>query len=215
MKAILGRKLRMTRMYTEEGHLIPLTAVEVGPCPITQIKTNANDHYNAIQIGFLPVKEKVVTQPMLGHFKKANVEPQRILKEVRVENADGFEVGQNLDASQFEEGDCVDVTGTSKGRGFQGGVRRHNWHGGKKSHGSMFHRRVGAVSPGTGLARVFPGKNLPGQMGNERVTLHNLKVMKVDTENNILYVRGGIPGPNGSVVFIKATTKTQKQKKKK
>ena len=208
VKAILGRKLRMTQIYTEDGRQIPLTAIEVGPCPIVQIKTEKAEGYNAIQIGYLSMKEKASNQPMIGHFKKAQLDPHRILREIRVDSAEDFKVGQALDASDFEEGDRVDVTGVSKGRGFQGGVRRHNWHGGRATHGSMFHRRIGAIAPGTGIARIWKGKTLPGHMGHENVTLQNIEVIKIDKENGILYVRGGIPGPNGGVVFVKATTKT-------
>lgn len=207
VKAILGRKLRMTQVFTDDGRQVPLTAIEVGPCPIVQIKTQESDGYQALQIGFLPNKETRFTKPMMGHFKKADLAPLRVLKEIRVDSLEGFKVGQPLEIA-FAEGDRVDVTGVSKGKGFQGGVRRHNWGGGRKTHGSMFHRRIGSIGPGTGIARIFKGKTLPGHMGNEKITTQNLKVMKVDKENGILYVCGGIPGPNGGVVFVKATTKT-------
>ena len=207
IKAILGRKLRMTQMFREDGRRIPLTAIQVGPCPIVQLKSEAKEGYNALQIGFLPVKEKRVTRPRKGHFEKAGVSPMRVLKEVRVPSLEGFQVGQAIDVSGFTEGDRVDITGTSKGLGFQGGVRRHNWGGGRATHGSMFHRAIGAVGPGTGLSRVVKGKNLPGHMGHERVTVQNMEVIKVDQKNGLLYVRGGIPGPNGGFVFIKETTK--------
>jgi len=213
MKAILGRKLRMTQLFTEDGRRIPLTAIQVGPCPIVQIKTVERDGYNALQIGFLPRKPKRVNKPMAGHFQKANVPPQRILKEIRVDSVEGFSVGNTLDGSLFSEGDRVDVTGISKGRGFQGGVKRHNWRGGRMSHGSMFHRAIGSIGPGSGLSRIFKGKTLPGHMGCEKVTVQNLEVVRVDTEHNIVYVRGGVPGPNGGVVFLKETTKTVRKKK--
>ncbi|MEW6237375.1 MAG: 50S ribosomal protein L3 [Candidatus Omnitrophota bacterium] len=215
VKAIIGRKLRMTRMYTEDGRMVPLTAIEVGPCPIVQVKTVESDRYNAIQIGFLPAKEKKVTKAALGHFNKAKVAPLKHLREIRVDSVEGLEVGGNLDASQFAAGDRVDVSGISKGKGFQGGVRRHHWKGGRMTHGSMFHRRIGSVSPGTGLARVDRGHNLPGHMGHEKITIQNIEVMKVDAEHNILYIRGGVPGPDGGIVFVKTTTKTKKQKIKK
>lgn len=214
VKAILGQKLRMTRMFTDDGRQVALTAIAVGPCPIIQIKTADKDGYNALQVGFQSVSEKKQTQPRLGHFKKANTGPYRILREIRMDSVDGFEIGQMLDATAFEDGDRVDVSGTSKGRGFQGGVRRHNWSGGRKTHGSMFHRRIGAISAGTGQSRIFKGKNLPGHMGNETVTLQNMEVVKVDKDNHIIYVRGGIPGPEGGVVFVKQTTKSIKQKAK-
>lgn len=208
MKAIMGNKLRMTQMFTEDGKRIPLTAIKVGPCPVVQVKQNdGRDRYNAVQIGYEKVKEKSLTKPEIGHFQKADLEPHRHLREVRVDSLEGYEVGKVIDASVFEAGDRVDVTGTSKGRGFQGGVRRYNWGGGRETHGSMFHRGVGAISPGTGQARVFPGKNLPGQMGNETVTVQNLEIIEVDADHGIVYVKGAIPGPNGGLVFVKQTTK--------
>ena len=212
VKSILGRKLRMTQMFTEDGLRVPLTAVQVGPCPIVQIKSVETDGYNALQIGYLPMEERLVNRPIQGHFKKAKVAPQRILREIRVPAVDEFEVGQNLDSSIFSEGDIVDVSGVSKGRGFQGGVRRHNWRGGRMTHGSMFHRAIGAIAPGTGQHRIFKGKTLPGHMGNENVTVQNLEVVKIDAENHILYIRGGIPGPNGGVIYVKASSKRKRKK---
>lgn len=211
MKAILGSKLRMTQMFTEDGKRIPLTAILVGPCPIVQVKSAENrDGYNAIQIGYQPVKEKSSNKPMIGHFAKAGIKPHRLLKEIRVDSTEGYQAGAILDASLFQEGDRVDVTGVSKGRGFQGGMRRHNWGGGRKTHGSMFHRRIGAIAAGTGQSRIFPGKTLPGHMGCENVTVQNIEVVKVDSDHGIIYVKGGIPGPDGGVVYLKATTKNVK-----
>ncbi|MDX9752780.1 MAG: 50S ribosomal protein L3 [bacterium] len=211
VKAILGRKLRMTQMFTEDGRVIPLTAIEVGPCPITQVKTQETDGYTAIQIGFDQKKEVRTPKPMKGHFAKANVAPLRVLKEIRVADAAEFAVGQELNASLFEEGDHVDVSSKSKGRGFQGGIRRHGWGGGRKTHGSMFHRAIGSLGPGTGIGRIFKGKTLPGHMGHENVTIRNLKVVKVDAENGLIFVHGGIPGPSGAVVYVKQTTKNYKK----
>ncbi len=210
VKALLGKKLRMTQLFLDSGVRVPLTAIEVGPCPIVQIKTTEKDGYNAIQIGYQPVKEKKLTKPVKGHFEKAKVAPTDVLKEVRVDSTDEFEIGKSLDASVFEEGEHLDVTGISKGRGFAGGVRRHNWGGGRKTHGSMFHRAIGAIAPGTGLSRVVRGKTLPGHMGNETVTVQNLELIKVDAENGVIFVKGGIPGPNGGYVFVKQTTKNKK-----
>lgn len=208
MKSILGNKLRMTQMFTETGERVPLTAIKVGPCPVVQVKSEeTKDGYNAIQIAFGTTREKLVSKPMLGHFKKAGVAPHKVLQEIRLTEKPEYNVGDKLEAQIFEEGDRVDVTGVSKGRGFQGGMRRHNWGGGRKTHGSMFHRRIGAIAAGTGQARIFKGKTLPGHMGAENVTIQNLEVMKVDSENGILYIKGGIPGPNGGVVFVKQTTK--------
>ncbi len=215
MKAIFGRKLRMTRMYDDSGRSVPLTAIEVGPCPIVQIKSQEKDGYNAIQVGYKKTKDKALNKPALGHLKKAGVDPLRILKEIRVDSLEGFEVGQSLNSQSFDEGDKVDVSGVSKGKGFQGGVKRHNWSGGRKTHGSMFHRAIGAIGPGTGISRVFKGKTLPGHMGNVKVTLQNLEVVKVDKENHILYIKGGVPGPNGGMVFVKQTTKNKFLPKKK
>ncbi|MBZ0256230.1 50S ribosomal protein L3 [bacterium] len=214
MKAILGRKLRMTQKFNEDGSTTPLTALEVGPCPIVQIKTLDSDGYNALQIGFLPVKEKNMSKAEIGHFKKAGLEPHRVLQEVRVDSTEGYEIGQNIDGTTFEPGDVVDVVGVSKGRGFQGGVRRHNWGGGRKTHGSMFHRRIGAIAAGTGQHRIFPGKALPGHMGAEQVTLQGIQVVQIDAENGILYVKGGVPGPEGGIVFLRQTTKTSAKKNK-
>jgi len=171
------------------------------------VKTVEKDGYNAIQIGFDAIKEKNVTKPLKGHFAMAKTEPTRLLKEIRVDSVEEFEIGKKLDATIFEEGDHLDVTGISKGCGFQGGVKRHNWGGGRASHGSMFHRRIGAVAQGTGLSRVVVGKSLPGHMGHETVTLQNLALVKVDAENGVIFVKGGIPGPNGGYVFVKSTTK--------
>lgn len=212
VKSILGRKLRMTQMFTKDGKQIPLTAIAVGPCPIVQIKTPAKDGYAALQIGYGEAKTQNLTRPMAGHFANAGVKPLRVLREIRVESAEGFTVGQTLDSTLFQEGDRVDVTGVSKGRGFQGGIRRHNWRGGRMSHGSMFHRAIGSNSPGSGQSRLFKGKTLPGHMGHERVTLQNLEIVKVDTQNHILYVRGGVPGPDGGLVFVKGTAKTNRKK---
>ena len=202
----------MTQMFTKDGKQIPLTAIAVGPCPIVQIKTPAKDGYAALQIGYGEAKVQNLTRPLAGHFANAGVKPQRILREIRVESAEGFTVGQTLDSTLFQEGDRVDVTGVSKGRGFQGGVRRHNWRGGRMSHGSMFHRAIGSNSPGSGQSRLFKGKTLPGHMGHEKVTLQNLEIVKVDTQNHILYVRGGVPGPDGGLVFVKGTAKTNRKK---
>lgn len=207
MKAILGRKLRMTHMFNEDGSVVPLTALQVGPCPVVQVKTEQNDGYNAVQIGYKPTKEKQKSKAEIGHFKKAGLEPHSFLREVRLDSVEEFETGQSIDCTRFEEGDKVDVSGVSIGRGFQGGMRRHNWSGGRKTHGSMFHRAIGAIAAGTGQHRIFKGKTLPGHMGAENVTVQNLTVMKVDGENGILYVKGGVPGPDGGVVFVKATTK--------
>jgi len=215
VKAILGRKLRMTQVYGEDGRRIPLTAIQVGPCPIVQIKTAKNDGYNAVQIGFLAAKEQRVNQPMLGHFKKAKVDPQRILREIRVDSVEDFTVGQVLlGGSIFAEGDYVDVSGISKGKGFQGGMKRHHWTGGPMTHGSMSHRVIGSNSPGTGQSRLFKGKTFPGHMGHEKVTLQNIEVVRVDAANNILYIRGGIPGPEGGIVFVQQSAKNKKKKAK-
>ncbi len=212
VKSILGRKLRMTQMFTKDGKQIPLTAIAVGPCPIVQIKTPAKDGYAALQIGYGEAKTQNLTRPMAGHFANAGVKPLRVLREIRVESAEGFTVGQTLDSTLFQEGDRVDVTGVSKRRGFQGGIRRHNWRGGRMSHGFMFHRAIGSNSPGSGQSRLFKGKTLPGHMGHERVTLQNLEIVKVDTQNHILYVRGGVPGPDGGLVFVKGSAKTNRKK---
>ncbi|MGI6160996.1 MAG: 50S ribosomal protein L3 [Christensenellales bacterium] len=206
-KAILGKKLGMTQVFTPEGVVIPVTAVEAGPCVVLQKKTPDTDGYSAIQIGFDAVREKLINKPEKGHCAKAGAAPMKHLKEFKLENEADFEVGQQIKADMFEAGDIVDVSGVSKGKGFQGVIRRWNQHRGPMSHGSKYHRGVGALSGGSSPSKVFKGRNMAGHMGAEKVTVQNLEVVRVDAERNLLLIRGAVPGAKGSVVVIKDATK--------
>ncbi|NTU59872.1 MAG: 50S ribosomal protein L3 [Deltaproteobacteria bacterium] len=204
-KGIVGKKLGMTQVFIGGEDLIPVTVVEAGPCTVIQKKTKDVDGYDAIQIGFGDVKAHRVGQPLLGHFKKSGAAPTRLLKEIRVDDVDAYEVGQVLTADIFKPGDRVDVTGVSKGKGYQGGMKRHGFGGGRATHGSMFHRHGGAISAHEWPARVFKGKKMAGQLGNTRVTVQNLQVVDVDPERNIILLRGAVPGAkNGALVLSNA-----------
>ena len=204
MKMIIGRKIGMTQIYDEDGNAVPVTVIKAGPCVVVQKRTPENDGYSAVQLGFEEIPEKKVNKPMLGHFKKAGVNPMRILKEFKVDNVDEYEVGQTIDVSVFQPGDVVDVTGWSKGRGFAGAMKRWGFRGGPKSHGSKFHRMLGSVGQHTEPSKIFKGKKMPGRYGNERVTIRNLKVVKVDPENNLIVVKGGVPGARGGLLLIRS-----------
>ncbi|QNO14791.1 50S ribosomal protein L3 [Alkalicella caledoniensis] len=205
-KAILGKKLGMTQIFNEEGKVVPVTVIEAGPCIVVQKKSQETEGYEAIQLGFYDIAERKVNKPLQGHFKKANVAPKKYLAEFKLENVQGYEVGQEIKADVFSVGEAVDVTGTSKGKGFAGSIKRHNQSRGPMSHGSRYHRgpgSLGAVDP----ARVFKGQTLPGRMGGEKVTVQNLEVVKVDIERNLLLIKGAIPGAKGSLVTIKDSVK--------
>ncbi len=203
VKALIGRKVRMTATYGDDGHVIPLTVLQLGPCPVVQVKTPETDGYSALQIGYqIETKEKRVTQARKGHFAKASVSVCRLLRELRTEDASEYEAGQILDVSIFEKGDVLNVSGTSKGRGFAGGVKKYGWKGGKQTHGSMFHRAPGAIGQASYPSRVIKGKHMPGQYGNKRVTVRNLEVVEIDVQNHLLYVQGAVPGPNGGLVEV-------------
>lgn len=205
-KGILGRKIGMTGVFTTEGKLIPVTVIEVEKNIVTQIKTVANDGYDAIQIAFADKKEKHTNKPEMGHFKKANTTPKRFLKEVRGVDVSAYKLGDEIKADIFENGEMVDVTGTSKGKGFQGVIKRHNQTRGPMGHGSQYHRGVGSM--GTMLPmRVLPGKKLPGHMGNATRTIQNLEIISVDLENSCLLIKGNVPGPKKGIVFIKPAVK--------
>ena len=199
---ILGTKLGMTQIFDEEGNAVPVTVIQAGPCVVTQVKTAQTDGYAAVQIGFDNVSEKALTKPELGHLAKAGSTPVRHLKEYRVDKPDEFELGQNLKADCFEPGQLVDVTGTSIGKGFAGNQKRHNFRRGPMSHGSKNHRLPGSIGPGTTPGRVYPGKKMAGQLGSKRVTTRKLQVVKIDTENNLLVVKGAIPGKPGGLLSI-------------
>ena len=206
-KAIIGRKVGMTQLFTADGKMLPITVIEAGPCPVVQKKTVEHDGYEALQVGFAPIREKLVTKPMLGHFKKASVGAHRYVKEIKLDNAAEYEAGQVITVDMFETGDKVDVTGKSKGKGFQGVIKRWNQARGRMTHGSRYHRRVGSMSACSYPGEVFKHKNLPGHMGSERITVQNLEVVRVDAERNLLLVKGAIPGAKGSLVVVKSTVK--------
>ncbi|HCO19307.1 MAG TPA: 50S ribosomal protein L3 [Tissierellales bacterium] len=207
MKNMLGKKVGMTQIFKEDGTLVPVTVIEAGPLFVVQKKTVEKDGYNAIQVGFGDVKEKRMTKPAKGHFDKANVAYRKFLREFKVENPDEFEIGQEIKADVFSEGDMVDVTGSSKGKGTAGVIKRHGFGRGRETHGSKFHRMPGGMSAGTYPGRVFKGHRMMGRMGNERVTVQNLEVVRVDAEKNLILVKGAVPGPKKGLVSIKATVK--------
>lgn len=206
VKGILGRKLGMTQVFDEEGKVIPVTVIEAGPCLVVQKKTVATDGYDAVQLGFLARKEKRTTKPLKGHFAKANLKPLRYLRELRLANVADYQVGQEIKCDIFANGDRVDVTGTSIGKGFAGGVKRWGFHRGPMAHGSKYHRRVGSLQS-RDASRVFPGRKMPGHLGAERVTEQNLKVVKVDPEKNLMLIKGAVPGATGALLVIKDSVK--------
>ena len=207
-KAILATKVGMTQIFNEDGTLIPVTVLQAGPCVVTQVKTEENDGYAAVQVGFGDIREKLVNKPEKGHLEKAGVELKRFLKEFRFENAGEYEVGQEIKAEIFEAGDHIDATAISKGKGFQGAIKRHGQSRGPMTHGSKYHRHAGSNGSASDPSKVFKGKKMPGQMGHVQVTVQNLEVVRVDTENNLLLVKGAVPGPKKSLVTIKETVKS-------
>ncbi|HOJ76599.1 MAG TPA: 50S ribosomal protein L3 [Bacillota bacterium] len=209
-KGILGKKIGMTQVFSPAGRAVPVTVVEAGPCVVIQKKTVATDGYDAIQLGFDPKKERLVNKPMKGHFKKAGVGPYRFIKEIRVSPEESYDLGQEIKADIFNEGEWVDVTGISKGKGFAGVIKRWNFNRAPMEHGSMYHRRPGSLNA-TDPARVFKGRKLPGRLGGERTTIQGLQVVKVDPERNVLLIKGAIPGANGAYVVVKKTVKRAKQ----
>ncbi|MEJ8552973.1 50S ribosomal protein L3 [Tepidibacter sp. Z1-5] len=210
MNGLLGKKIGMTQIFTEEGNVIPVTVIEAGPIVITQIKNVENDGYNAIQVGFGDVKEKSLNKPQKGQFEKAGVSFRKHLKEFRVENSSEYTVGQEIAADIFTTGEKVDVTGISKGKGFQGVIKRHGQSRGPETHGSRYHRRPGSMGACATPGRVFKGKKLAGHMGVDKVTIQNLEVVRVDAEKNLILVKGAIPGPKRSLVTIKKAVKSSK-----
>jgi len=207
-KAILAKKIGMTQIFDKEsGEMIPVTVLEAGPCVVTQVKTVENDGYSAVQVGFGEIREKLVNKPEKGHFDKAGVAYKRLLKEFRLENAETFEVGNEIKADVFAAGDKVDVSGMSKGKGYQGAIHRHGMHRGPMEHGSKYHRHAGSNGAATSPGRVFKGKKLPGHMGNVHTTVQNLEVVRADAEQNLILIKGSVPGPKKSVVTIVNTVK--------
>ena len=205
-EGLIGRKRGMTQVFGDDGNVIQVSVVEAGPCTIVGIRTTPEDGYDALQIGFEPAR-KNVTKAMAGHYKKAGIEkPMRVLREVRLQKTEAvaaYQVGQQLTVELFAPGELVDVVGVSKGKGFQGGVKRHNWSGGDQSHGSMFHRAPGSIGQSAYPSRVMKGTRMPGRLGGKQVTVKNLEVTKVDAENNLIYVRGAVPGARNSLVVLK------------
>ena len=225
-KAILATKVGMTQIFNEDGTLTPVTVLQAGPCAVTQIKTVENDGYEAVQVGFVDKKDKIinkdksgkkeivhrhgVTKAEQGHFAKAGVTSKRYVAEFKFENADEYALAQEIKADIFEAGDKIDATAISKGKGFQGAIKRHNQHRGPMTHGSKFHRHAGSNGAASDPSKVFKGKKMPGQMGNKKITIQNLEVVRVDAEKNLLLVKGSVPGPKKSLVTIKETVKSGK-----
>ena len=207
-KAILATKVGMTQIFSEDGSLVPVTVLQAGPCVVTQIKTTENDGYSAVQVAFADKKEKLVKKPQKGAFEKAGVDPKKYLREFRFENADSYNVKDEIKADIFAEGDHVDATAVSKGHGFQGSIKKCGNHRGPLKHGSKYHRHAGSNGTSSDPSRVYPGKGMPGRMGVDQVTVQNLIVVKVDPENNLILVKGAVPGPKKSLVTLKETTKT-------
>ncbi|MGB8454316.1 MAG: 50S ribosomal protein L3 [Anaerocolumna sp.] len=206
-KAILAIKVGMTQIFNENGALIPVTVLQAGPCAVTQVKTAQNDGYSAVQVGFGDIREVLVNKPRKGHFAKAGVANKKYLKEFRFENTADYTVGQEIGADIFTEGERVDATAKSKGKGFQGAIKRYNQSRGPMAHGSKFHRHAGSNGAATSPGRVFKGKHMPGHMGHVKVTVQNLEVVRIDTANNIILVKGAVPGPKKSLVMLKNTVK--------
>mgnify|MGYP000363610507 FL=1 len=225
-KAILATKVGMTQIFNEDGTLTPVTVLQAGPCAVTQIKTVENDGYEAVQVGFVDKKDKIinkdkggkkeivhrhgVTKAEQGHFAKAGVTGKRYVREFKFENASEYELGQEIKADIFAAGDKIDATAISKGKGFQGAIKRHNQSRGPMAHGSKFHRHQGSNGSATTPGRVFKGKGMPGHMGSKRITIQNLEVVRVDVENNVILVKGAVPGPKKSLVTLKETVKAAK-----
>jgi large subunit ribosomal protein L3 len=212
-QGLIARKRGMTQVLGDDGRATPVTVLEAGPCTVVQVKTRATDGYEAVQLGFEATRKKG-TRPMAGHFKRANAPTMRVLREFRVETTDGYQVGQALTVDLFRPGELVDVSGVTKGQGFQGGVKRHGWFGGDATHGSMFHRAPGSIGASSDPSRVFPGHRLPGRMGAERVTVPHLEVVRVLPEQNLLVVKGAVPGATGALVLVRKSVKESKAQQK-
>lgn len=209
-KGIIGRKIGMTQLFNENGNVVPVTVLEVGPCAVVQKKTVENDGYDAVQLGFEDVREKLIVKPEKGHFDKAKVAYKRVLREFKLDNCAALNVGDILKADVFAAGDKVDVTGISKGKGYQGTIKRCGFHTGPMAHGSGYHRHQGSMGANTDPSRVMKGKGMPGHMGSEQITVQNLYIVKVDAENNLIAIKGAVPGPNGGLIVVKSAVKKQK-----
>ena len=209
-KAILATKIGMTQIFDENGASIPVTVLEAGPCVVTQVKTEENDGYSAVQVGFADIREKLVNKPRQGQFEKAEVPFKRFLREFRFDNASEYAAGQEIKADIFAVGDHIDATAISKGKGYQGAIKRHGQSRGPMTHGSKYHRHAGSNGAASDPSKVFKGKKMPGQMGHVKVTVRNLEVVRVDAENNLLLVKGSVPGPKKSLITIKESVKAAK-----
>ena len=208
-KGIIGRKIGMTQIFDEKGNVVPVTVIEAGPCVVAQVKTTENDGYNAVQLGFGDVKDKHINKPEAGHFAKAKLANKKHLREFRLDSIEGIKVGDEVKADVFEAGEKIDVQGTSKGKGFQGVIKRHGQHRGPMGHGSMYHRRPGSMGSTSTPGRVFKGKKLPGHMGRVTITIQNLDVVRVDMDKNVILVKGSVPGAKGAILKIKSAVKAQ------
>ena len=206
-KGIIGRKVGMTQIFDEKGNVIPVTVIEAGPCVVAQVKTVEKEGYNALQLGFGEVKTKHMNKPEMGHFAKSKIDNKKHLREFRLDDVSSFKVGDELKADDFEAGEKVDIQGITKGKGFQGVIKRHGQHRGPMGHGSMYHRRPGSMGATSTPGRVFKGKKLPGHMGRVTVTIQNLDVVKIDMDKNVILVKGSVPGCKGAILKIKSTVK--------
>ena len=209
-KALIGKKVGMTQIFDENGAVIPVTVIEAGPCKVVQVKTVETDGYDAVKLGFGSVKESKLNKPEKGNFKKVNLEPKKHLREFRLDSVENVTVGSELKADVFASGEKVDIQGTTKGKGFQGVIKRHGQHRGPMGHGSMYHRRPGSMGPTSTPGRVFKGKKLPGHMGVDTVTIQNLEVVRVDLDKNVILVKGSVPGCKGAILKIKNSVKAVK-----
>ena len=208
-KGLIGKKVGMTQIFDEQGKVIPVTVIEAGPCVIAQIKTTETDGYNAIQLGFGEVKEHKVNKPVKGHFTKSKLTPKKHLREFRLDSVENMNVGDELKVDTFEAGEKLDIQGTSKGKGFQGVIKRHGQSRGPMGHGSMYHRRPGSMGPTSTPGRVFKGKKLPGHMGRETITIQNLEVIRIDLDKNAILVKGSVPGAKGAILKLKSSVKSK------
>ena len=209
-KAILATKVGMTQIFNEDGVLTPVTVLQAGPCVVTQVKTEDNDGYKAVQVGFVDKREKLINKPMKGHFDKAGVSYKRYVREFKFENAEEYAVAQEIKADIFTAGDKIDATAISKGKGFKGAIKKNGQHRGPMAHGSKFHRHQGSNGACSDPSKVFKGKGMPGHMGHKQITVQNLEIVKVDVENNLLLVKGAVPGPKKALVTVKETVKSGK-----
>lgn len=208
-KGLIGKKLGMTQIFDEQGKVIPVTVIEAGPCVVAQVKTIETDGYNAIQLGFGDIKESKINKPEKGHFAKSKLTPKKHLREFRLDSVENINVGDELKADTFATGDQLDIQGTSKGKGFQGVIKRHGQSRGPMGHGSMYHRRPGSMGPTSTPGRVFKGKKLPGHMGSQTITIQNLEVVRVDLDKNVILVKGSVPGAKGAILKLKTSVKSK------